>query len=121
MSKDIEWHRVGNIDLLLPGEVKEVTIAHTTICLARTREGEYGAICNSCLHQNGPLGEGYINDDGYVVCPWHGWEFHPVTGDGPPDYGDENVCSFDVEQRQDGIYVGLEPEILFPVILRTIC
>jgi len=27
----------------------------------------------------GPLGQGYI-EAGKIVCPWHGWEYDPHTG-----------------------------------------
>lgn len=102
-----KWFRVGDIDLLVPGQVKEIVVEHKTICLTRREDG-YGAICNSCPHQGGPLGEGYIDEDGYVRCPWHGWEFDAKTGRGPPEWPDESVCSFDVDVREDGVYVAIE-------------
>jgi nitrite reductase/ring-hydroxylating ferredoxin subunit len=35
---------------------------------------------NVCLHRGGPLGQGMI-DGGKVVCPWHGWQWNPMTGE----------------------------------------
>ena len=49
-----------------------------TICVANVN-GSYSAMDNVCLHQGGPLGEGMI-ENGNVVCPWHGWQYDPKTG-----------------------------------------
>ena len=49
--------------------------------------GALYAISNVCPHQNGPLGEGVVRD-GYLECPWHGYQFDPCTGLGPPGFSD---------------------------------
>ena len=36
---------------------------------------------------NGPLGEGAVRD-GYLEGPWHGYQFDPRTGLGPPGFSD---------------------------------
>ncbi len=41
--------------------------------------GSVYALDNSCPHQGGPLGEGFI-EEGCVTCPWHGWQFDLKTG-----------------------------------------
>jgi len=54
-----------------------------TVCVANgeRRNQRHG---NTCLHRGGPLGQGVISG-GKVVCPWHGWEWDPKTGEaGPP-------------------------------------
>lgn len=117
------WVKVGTSDMLKPGEVMEVTAGHKIICLTRTEKNGYGAICNSCLHQGGPLGEGYIDDKGYVRCPWHGWEFHSKTGEGPPSWPDESVCAYNIEERERDIYVEIEkpthPETIMDQMVET--
>jgi len=50
-------------------------------------EGRLHAVSNVCPHQNGPLGEGRVRD-GYLECPWHGYQFDPRTGQGPPGFSD---------------------------------
>ena len=69
-------------------------------------EGRYGALDNRCPHQGGPLGEGSI-EDGWLRCPWHGWDYHPLTGASPGGF-DETLTTFDVEVRDDGVYVALD-------------
>jgi thiamine pyrophosphate-dependent acetolactate synthase large subunit-like protein len=70
-------------------------------------QGQYGALDNHCPHQGGPLGEGSI-ENGLLRCPWHGWDYDPISG--LADGFDDGVESFQVEQREDGIYVGLESQ-----------
>jgi nitrite reductase (NADH) small subunit len=59
-------------------EVKEFPCGAKMICVANV-DGSYSAMDNVCLHRGGPLGEGSI-EHGKVVCPWHGWEWDPKTG-----------------------------------------
>jgi thiamine pyrophosphate-dependent acetolactate synthase large subunit-like protein/nitrite reductase/ring-hydroxylating ferredoxin subunit len=103
------WFRIGPSDMLQIGRITTVQAGHFAVCLTRTEEG-YGAISNRCPHQGGPLGDGFLQD-GCVVCPWHGYEYHPFTGATPPEYDDEPVAPYPVEIREDGLYVGVhEPE-----------
>jgi thiamine pyrophosphate-dependent acetolactate synthase large subunit-like protein/nitrite reductase/ring-hydroxylating ferredoxin subunit len=101
----IEWVRVADVDELPEGRVKTVTAGRESIALTHF-EGKYAALLNACPHQGGPLGEGSI-ENGWLRCPWHGWDFHPCTGKPPGGY-DDGVPVFPVEVRDDGIYVGIE-------------
>lgn len=68
--------------------------------------GEFGAISNACNHVGGPLGEGRLDGD-YVVCPWHQWKFHRVTGVGEPGFEDDRVPSYPVRIEQGRVLVDL--------------
>jgi len=69
-------------------------------------QGQYAALDNECPHQKGPLGEGSI-EKGFLRCPWHGWDYHPLTGKPPGGY-DDGVKTYPVESRDDGIYVAFD-------------
>ena len=97
------WHKVLEPDELAEGRVKPVTCQHLTLCMTR-HEGSYGALDNRCPHQGGPLGEGSI-ENGLLRCPWHGWDYHPISGKAPGF--DDGVSTFPVEAREDGVYVCL--------------
>ena len=106
----MEWIKVlENKEALQEGRVMTVTAGHKGICLTHY-EGKISALDNKCPHQGGPLGEGSI-EKGMLRCPWHGWDFHPCTGKPPGGY-DDGVATYEVEEREDGIYIGLpkEPE-----------
>jgi len=72
------WHKALEIDELPEGRVKQVTIGTKMYCLTHY-DGQYGALDNACPHQGGPLGEGSI-ENGLLRCPWHGWDYCPLTG-----------------------------------------
>ena len=79
------WHKVADHDDLADGHVKTVSAGHQPVCLTH-HKGEYHAIDNHCPHQGGPLGEGFIDENGYVICPWHGYEYSAVDGAPPPGF-----------------------------------
>jgi nitrite reductase (NADH) small subunit len=60
-------------------EAKEFTLGDKVICVANVN-GTITAMDNVCLHRGGPLGQGMV-EDGKVVCPWHGWQWDPKTGE----------------------------------------
>ena len=108
MSKpSLNWHKVLDVDELPEGRVKTVTAGVTSIAMTHF-QGQYGALDNKCPHQGGPLGEGSI-ENCYLRCPWHGWDFDPLTGKPPGGY-DDGVRTYPVEIRHDGIYIAIEDE-----------
>ena len=102
------WHKALEPDELPEGRVTAVNCDGTTVCLTHF-DGEYAALDNRCPHQGGPLGEGTI-ENGLLRCPWHGWDFYPITGETPGEF-DDCVATYPVDVREDGVYVGFpEPE-----------
>ena len=70
-------------------------------------DGLVSAISSVCQHQNGPLGEGRVVN-GCVVCPWHGYEYHPATGAAPAPFT-ERVPTFDVRVAGGRVLVHPQP------------
>lgn len=105
---ELEWFKVAELDELPENRVKTVVAGKSSICLTHF-EGRYGALDNRCPHQGGPLGEGSI-ENGWLRCPWHGWDYCPHTGKSPAGF-DERVPTYALEVRPDGIYVGVEREV----------
>src|SRR5882724_9612157 len=107
LDAPVIWHRVADIGELPEGRVKTVVAGRKSLALTHY-DGAYGALDNHCPHQGGPLGEGSI-ENGLLRCPWHGYDYSPLTGTPPPGFTDAPAC-FPVEVRADGIYVSLPPE-----------
>ncbi len=105
-SGGVRWLKVLDPDQLADGRVMSVTCGHRTLCMTR-HEGRYGALDNACPHQGGPLGDGSI-ENGLLRCPWHGWDYDPITGKAPGF--DDGVETFPVEERKDGVYVELSAD-----------
>ncbi len=108
------WHRILGRDELPEGRVTTVAVGRRALAVTH-HEGRYGCLDNACPHQGGPLGEGSI-ENGWLRCPWHGYDYSPLTGQPPPGFTDAPEC-FAVETRDDGIYVALPPE---PEPVRTV-
>lgn len=104
------WHKAIDLDQLPEGRVTTVTIGTTSLAVSH-HEGDYGAIDNACPHQGGPLGEGSIEpgaeDSCWLRCPWHGYDYHPITGQSPGPHGD-GVPSHAVEVRGDELWVEVD-------------
>jgi len=103
-SEDLEWHRVTGPDGLDEGRVTTVVAGLHTVALTRCG-GRYGALDNRCPHQGGPLGEGSI-ENGLLRCPWHGFDYDPITGESPEGHGDR-ATTYPVEVRDDGVWVAV--------------
>ena len=112
-KENLEWISVGNVDDLPEGRVKTVTARTISMCLSHF-DGQWAAMDNRCPHQNGPLGEGSIEKgvDGkcWIRCPWHGWDFDPLTGAPPGGHEDTGQELYPVDIRDGEIFVGLEAE-----------
>ena len=103
-NKEHTWHKVlNNSDELPDGRVMTVTAELKSFCLTH-HNGKFACLDNKCPHQGGPLGEGSI-ENGMLRCPWHGWDFDPSTGRAPGF--DDGIDTFPVENREDGIYIGI--------------
>ncbi len=108
VDQDLEvvWYKVAEPGVLQAGEVRSVQAGSKTVALTYFN-GEYGALDNACPHQGGPLSEGSIECEGdecWLRCPWHGWDFHPLSGKSPGGF-DDGVDTYPVEVRDDGVYV----------------
>ncbi len=100
----MEWHKVADLDDLPDGRVRTVTVGRHSLALTRVGD-RYGVLDNHCPHQGGPLGEGSI-EKGLLRCPWHGYDYDPLTGTPPSGFSDAPAC-FPVEVRDDGVYAAL--------------
>jgi len=101
----------GFVDACAIDEIEEkcariVTIAGDRVAVFKY-DGKISAVSNVCQHQNGPLGEGCIID-GYITCPWHGYQYLPETGSSPPPFT-EKIPTFDVQVRDGRVLVAAQP------------
>ncbi|HET7474484.1 MAG TPA: thiamine pyrophosphate-binding protein [Dermatophilaceae bacterium] len=102
----MRWHKVDETPE--EGRVQTAVLDGRSVALTRCG-GRVGALDNHCPHQGGPLGEGSI-EGGLLRCPWHGYDYDPLTGRPPAGFSDAPVA-YPVEQRDDGVYVAL-PDVV---------
>lgn len=116
------WHRILGPDELPEGRVTTVAVGRRALAVTHY-DGRYGCLDNACPHQGGPLGEGSI-ENGWLRCPWHGYDYSPLTGQPPAGFSDAPSC-FQVETRADGVYVSLpreqeHPRTIADVLVETL-
>lgn len=103
-----EWHRVDPVDVPDEGRVNGLVVDGRPVALTRCG-GTVGALENRCPHQGGPVGEGSI-ENGWLRCPWHGYDYDPITGRPPEGFADA-VTAYDVEQRDGEVFVRLPSRV----------
>ena len=105
--EDWTWHEIP-ADEIPDGDNRVRTAVVDGRAVAVTRcGGRVGALDNRCPHQGGPLGEGSI-ENGWLRCPWHGYDYDPLTGQPPGGFSDA-PDSYEVEDREGTVRVLLPP------------
>jgi len=112
-APESDRHEVDVSGLAIDGVTTQI-VGDRAICLTRIARG-YGALDNRCPHQGGPLGEGQI-ERGYVICPWHGYEYDPITGEPPDGYGDV-ATTYPIEQHAGTAVVELPRLLRRPTLM----
>ena len=74
-----DFVKVASTSDLKPGTAMTVVVNGIDIALYNVG-GKIYATHNTCLHEGGPLGEGFLEGE-IVGCPWHMWEYNVCTGE----------------------------------------
>jgi len=101
------WVNVAKDHDLPNGRVKTVIADKQQVCLVH-HENKFSALGNRCPHQGGPLGEGQI-EDGWVICPWHAFQYDPKTGKAPEGF-DDHVKKYSLKLEGNDVYVEIEKD-----------
>jgi nitrite reductase (NADH) small subunit/3-phenylpropionate/trans-cinnamate dioxygenase ferredoxin subunit len=75
----MDFVTVARVEDVAPGTVAAVEAGDEKLALANV-DGRFYALQGACLHLGGPLGEGKLDANHYLTCPWHGWKYHVKTG-----------------------------------------
>jgi len=70
---------VGMLEALSRDESHTVETLAGRFCL-RFYDGAWVAHAAVCPHMLGPLDGSPVSAEGVIACPWHGYQFHVVTG-----------------------------------------
>ena len=110
LDPNIEWCRIDEaggmgIHFLEEGQLKLVFVKGNGLCIAR-RNSQLFALRNRCPHAGGPLNQGFLDEAGNVVCPWHRYRF--CLEDGKYVEGAGSAAeTFPIEINVEGTFVGL--------------
>ncbi|MEZ5330607.1 MAG: NAD(P)H-dependent oxidoreductase [Thermoanaerobaculia bacterium] len=101
------WVDVGSVEEIAAQGGVEVRVGSRPVAVS-VCDGVAGAVSGTCNHAAGPLGQGSLDGD-YVVCPWHHWKFHRVTGEGEPGFEEDRVPRHEVRVENGRVLVAAEP------------
>lgn len=101
----------GYIHIGPPGDIPNnraitANVAGERVAIFRY-DDKISAVSSVCQHQNGPLGEGKIID-GFITCPWHGYQYCPHNGKSPAPFT-EQIPTFDVKIVDGELWVAAKP------------
>lgn len=108
-EKKYNWQKVAEHIAELDFAANSIAVATVNdkkICIAVYKEQLF-AFAYKCPHAGGFLADGHIDALGNIVCPLHRYKFSMANGRNTSGEG-YYLKQWPVEQREDGIYVGLE-------------
>src|SRR6201987_6393540 len=105
MANDENWVDIGSTGEFSGPPLNGVKVANRELAIS-LKDGQSGAVSNTCTHVGGPLGEGRLDGD-YIVCPWHNWKFHRCTGQGEPGFEEDRVPSYPVKVEGGRVLVDI--------------
>jgi nitrite reductase/ring-hydroxylating ferredoxin subunit len=99
--------KLCKVSQLTEGEGKRFIINGEEVAIFKVGD-KIHAVSNICPHQHpAAIYSGFI-EEGFVVCPIHGWRFELETGN--KDTGRPGLRVFPVEIKDGYIYVTVEEE-----------
>ena len=101
----LEFVEIAPIDQLSPGERLFVELGGKSIVLFNLA-GKLFAIGDVCSHDNGPVGDGEIEDD-QIICPRHGARFDIRTGKAKSLPALLDIPSYPVRVEQGMVQIGI--------------
>ena len=93
MTAPAGWEDLGPAEQFARQLVCEAHVGRTAVAVS-CKDGVFGVVSGVCNHAGGPLAEGTLDGE-YIVCPWHSYKFHRVTGEGEPGYEDDRVPRYE--------------------------
>lgn len=96
---------VCSTDDLPPGERLFITVGDAPIVVFNV-DGEYFAIDDTCTHDQGPLGEGDLEDH-QIICPRHGARFDIRSGEVLSLPAVKDVNSYPIRVVDDRVEIGV--------------
>lgn len=107
-SDKCEFVEIAPASELPSGERLFVEIADRPIVIFNIA-GQFFAIGDVCTHDNGPLGDGDLEDH-EIVCPRHGAKFDLRTGRATQMPAVVDIPAYPVQVREGNIFVGVPKE-----------
>lgn len=105
----LQWQKLADSITALFTEGKNLLtmeVSGTRVCVAKAGD-QVHAVAATCPHAGALLSDGYVDLLGNIVCPMHHYKFLLRTGTDVSG-GGYRLKTYPIENRADGIYIGLE-------------
>lgn len=109
------WYIVAESAELKPGRVLSRSVLGEWLAVFRDHKGRPSILQDRCLHRSAQLSKGTVTN-GRLRCPYHGWvydgagEVVAVPSEVGASAKKRCAVSFDVREKDDFVYVRLNPE-----------
>ncbi len=103
-DSEVDYYEIGPADLS-NGERLFVEIDSKPIVVVNIA-GQYFAIGDVCSHDDGPLGDGIL-DDHRIVCPRHGAEFDLRNGKAMTMPAVVDIPAYPIKSEDGKLFVGI--------------
>lgn len=104
----ITYYPICSTDELPSGERLFIEIGMASVVVFNIA-GDYYAIDDVCTHDNGPLGDGEV-EEYQIICPRHGARFDIRTGEVLSLPAVKDVTSYPVRVHDGMVEIGVEEE-----------
>jgi 3-phenylpropionate/trans-cinnamate dioxygenase ferredoxin subunit len=107
-ASKVTWHKIAwpqeiaSMPELTP---KQLILSGKKYCLVR-KEGRFYVLDDRCPHAGGLLSNGWCDENGNVVCPYHRLRYRLDTGQLARGKG-YYVNSYETDLRPDGLYMAI--------------
>ncbi len=102
----VQFFPICKVEELPEGERIFIAIGDAPVVIFNI-SGAYYAIDDRCTHDEGPLGEGDV-EDSQIICPRHGARFDIRTGNVLSLPAVQGVSSYPIRVVEGTIEIGLE-------------
>ena len=98
-----DWIKVATLEECPPGSLRSVMVGMEPVVLANV-DGTIHACQNRCTHEDLPLSDGELEGE-ILVCTYHGARYDVASGAPRGLPAVKPLKCFEVEVRDDGIYI----------------
>lgn len=96
------------LDDIKPGNTKKICFPNRAPILLANVDGKVYAVDDTCTHEDSSLSLGCLRND-KVKCTLHGSWFSVITGEPSEEPADEPLHTYNVEIRNQEIWLTLSP------------
>lgn len=109
------WYAVAFNEEITEKPTRLTVLGQELVAFRQKRSGKVIIMSDLCVHRGGSLSGGWQDDNGCVVCPYHGWQYDaegkvvkvPANQPGRPIPKKARVDSYPVQEKYHFVWVFL--------------